>query len=97
MNYLSKRFKDAMVDRARARDTKRREQEVKRQPSPMPPFKIGENWNDVSPQNAPKVSAIIDNIKLFYKYYTPSELLLTSDRLTQKSSIELSSEKIWKA
>ena len=39
----------------------------------------------------------IDNIKLFYKYYNPSELLLTSDRLTQKSSIELSSEKIWKA
>ena len=34
MNYLSKRFKEAMVDRAKARDTKRREQEVKRQPPP---------------------------------------------------------------
>jgi hypothetical protein len=48
MNYLSKRFKDAMVDRAKARDAKRREQEVKRQPPPMSPFKTGENRNDAN-------------------------------------------------
>jgi len=48
IHYLSKRFKEAMVDRAKARDTKRREQEVKRQPSPMSPFKTGENRNDAN-------------------------------------------------
>jgi len=39
----------------------------------------------------------IYDIELFYKNCTPSELLITSDRLTPKSSIELPSEKIWKA
>ena len=48
MNYLSKRFKEAMVDRAKARDTKRREQEVKRQPPPMSPLKTGKNRNDAN-------------------------------------------------
>ena len=48
MNYLSKRWKDAMVDRAKARDTMRREQEVKRRPMKQSPFNIGENRDDVN-------------------------------------------------
>ena len=40
----------------------------------------------------------IDSFKLSSKRNNAlSALLLTSDRLIQKSSIELSSEKIWKA
>jgi len=48
MNYLSKRWIDAMVERAKARDAKRREQEVKRRPSQLSPFKTGENRNDAN-------------------------------------------------
>ena len=48
MNYLSKQWRDAMVDRAKARDAKRREQEVKRQPLKQSPFNIGENRNDAN-------------------------------------------------
>ena len=48
IHYLSKRFKDAMVDRAKARDTERREKEVKRQPTKQSPFNIGENRNDAN-------------------------------------------------
>ena len=48
MNYLSKKFTESMVDRAKARDAMRRETEVKRRPSKLSPLKTGEIRNDAN-------------------------------------------------